>query len=365
VGVRRVLSRPSPPRTEGELEDPLTGHRVPRLADRGPAAPYPETRESLEALLLGDARPLSALLALLVEDPEHTCHMLPAAMRAVAGDAAAHSALTAWVVAAPGDWRAGVARGLHSLACARPAPRPFLAPPPGRGTGELAWLRHAEADLAAVARAEPDRVEAWLGLLCTGGELRVPVIERTLRYEEVHRRAPFLAPAVFAAVVGLGRRNAGDGGEVLGLARLVLEQVAHGHAALGAVPLAHLEVTAGAPEDRLQEYFGRADVVDALDRAFGRWWDGSSGPLPPSHRIAANAFAAAFTRAARFDEVRACCRRIGELPAPEIWHGFGLPPLDVYQLVRSRLGLLGDPPRVRFLGTVPDPGPPEGATPPG
>jgi hypothetical protein len=234
---------------------------------------------------------------------------------------------------------------------------PDAAPGGPEAAAALGWLRLAEGDLVRAVRRHRDRIEPWCFLLVTGGRLRVPVAARILRYEEVHRREPFFPPAVFAAVVGLGQRLGGDSEETFGLARAVLEQVPPGHPSLAATPLAHVEATSRAPEDEIGAYFHREDVLAVLDLAFERWWgDGTAVPTA-SQRLAANAFAAAFTRADRHDEVRACVRRIGDHPDAAIWSHFPMDPYDMYQVVRHRLGLLGHGPRVTFTGRIADPGP--------
>jgi hypothetical protein len=224
-----------------------------------------------------------------------------------------------------------------------------------------AWFCSAEADLVRAARIAADRVEVWTALLASGGGLEVPVAERVLRYEEVHRRSAFFPPAVFEAVLAIGQRHWGDSEEILGLARAAREQVPDGHPALAATAFAHIEATAHAGEHDTEEYFRRHEVQSDLDKAFGRWWAGVAGETGPSRHLAANAFGAAFTWAARNDEVRACVLMVGEHPEPQFWQGFALPPLDLYQMVRSRVGLLDTPARVAFRGTLSETPPPVAA----
>jgi hypothetical protein len=338
---------------EGHLRDPIHGDVLPRLGPRPRLARFPEAVPVARSLAAGDPRPLADLIRHLDPVPERTIPLV-AALVADGGGEGLLPVIERWAVAAPGSWQPGYVRAVTLLSGARAARPAGAAAPEG---AVLAGLRRAEAELAGLVRRHPDRVELWCGLLATGGDLRVPVEERVARYEEVHRLRPFLPAGVFEAIVGLGQRNLGDSEEIFGLARAVLEQVPDRHPSLAATALAHLEATSTADPADLDAYFRRADVLADLDAAFARWWDGSANVADADGLLAANAFAVAFVRAGRNDEVRACLRKVDDDVAPGLWQGFTMAPEDMFQLVRWRLGLLEAAPRVAFAGTVPDPGP--------
>ncbi|MCU0272709.1 MAG: hypothetical protein MUE34_05690 [Acidimicrobiales bacterium] len=338
---------------EGHLRDPIHGDVLPRLGPRPRLARFPEAVPVARSLGAGDPRPLADLLGRLDPEPERTIPLV-AALVAEADGPGLPAVLDRWVVAAPDSWHPRYVRAMTLLGGARSARPAGAAAPDG---AVLAGLRQAEAELAGLVRRHADRVELWCGLLATGGDLRVPVEERVARYEEVHRLRPFLPAGVFEAIVGLGQRNLGDSEEIFGLARAVLEQVPGHHPALAATALAHLEATSTAEASDRDEYFRRPDVLADLDAAFARWWDGSANVADADDLLAANAFAVAYVRAGRNDEVRACLRKVDDDVAPALWVGFTLGPEDMFQLVRWRLGLLEAAPRVAFAGTVSDPGP--------
>jgi hypothetical protein len=338
---------------EGHLRDPVHGDLLPRLGPRSRLARFPEAVPVARSLGAGDPRPLVDLLRYLDPVPERTIPLVAALVAEVDGPDLP-VLLERWAVAAPDSWHPRYVRAMALLCGARAARPDGAAAPEG---AVLAGLCRAEAELAALVRRHPDRVELWCGLLATGGDLRVPVEERVARYEEVHRLRPFLPAGVFEAIVGLGQRNLGDSEEILGLARAVLEQVPAHHPALAATALAHLEATSTAEAADRDAYFRRPDVLADLDAAFARWWDGSASVADADGLVAANAFAVAYVRAGRNDEVRACLRKVDDDVVPALWHGFTMEPEDMFQLVRWRLGLLDAAPRVAFAGTVPDPGP--------
>lgn len=338
---------------ESHLRDPVHGDALPRLGPRPRLARFPEAVPVARSLGAGDARPLADLLARLDPAPERTIPLV-AALVADVGGPTLLPVLERWAAAVPGSWHPGYVRAVALSSSARSARPAGAAAPEG---AVLAALRQAEAELSALVRRHPDRVELWCGLLATGGDLRVPVEERVTRYEEVHRLRPFLPAGVFEAIVGLGQRNLGDSEEIFGLARAVLEQVPDHHPSLAATALAHLEATSTADPADLDAYFRRAEVLADLDAAFTRWWDGSASVADADGLVAANAFAVAYVRAGRNDEVRACLRKVDDDVAPALWQGFPMAPEDMFQIVRWRLGLLSAAPRVPFAGTVPDPGP--------
>jgi hypothetical protein len=194
--------------------------------------------EAMAAVELGDFGRFRAALVAPRSWADREC-----VLDAVAGMKGRPPALDYWVEATGGDPLALLARGAHGVGWAWQARTGALASGVSRQQFELFWdrLRMAEADLYAVAAAQPGDPLCWSHLINAGTGLQVPQPELTLRLQEALRRAPGLFFVHTSYLQAISAKWGGSHEQMFGYARSVASQVGPGSALEALVAIAHIE----------------------------------------------------------------------------------------------------------------------------
>ena len=149
-----------------------------------------------------------------------------------------------WVAGAPDDGWGHLALGSLLVNWAWEARGGGYA----EGVADDAWtvfherLQRAEASLWQAARSLPDEVDPWVDLIWSGIGLQVPLEELTTRYDEGQARQPFHPQLVSGTLQMLCDKWYGNHDQMFAFARMVAAEAPEGSAAIGAVPMAHIEL---------------------------------------------------------------------------------------------------------------------------